>query len=331
MPAVTVLLLSYNQADYLRQCIQSVVDQTCDDWELLLTDNGSTDGSAEIIKDYAAHPRVRAVLHGANRPVTQRQNEAVALARGEYFSILYSDDFYLPNKLERQLGCFHKDPAIDVVYSPGYRLNQTTGRRWLDPTIDVSGSVFDAFLDNLMNTAYVNPISPLARTACFKRYPFLEEIFIEGEAIYLRMAMTYRFHFDPEPVVVMRDHPFNRGRAVRRSMENFLVALDRLEHHPDFPEDSHARLQALKVRTLRSCGWQGVRVTDELQWAREMFRQAVALDWMQAFHPKTVAGVGMSLLPSAARRTLNHALFAMTRPSGHSNAIGVSEIPRVRS
>ena len=330
MPAVSVLVLSYNQADYLAQCVESVLNQTCRDWELLLVDNGSTDRSPEIIRKYADHPQVRAILHDTNAPVTQRQNEAVALARGEYFSILYSDDFYLPTKLERQLECFLQHPDAGVVYSPGYRFNQTNARQWQDPSIDVSGHVLDELLDNLVNTAYINPISPLARTACFERYPFLEEIFIEGEAIYLRIAMTFKFHFDPEPVVVMRDHPLNRGRSVRRSMENFLVSLDRLGEHADFPVASRAKLRALKARTFRSCGWQGVRITEDICWSRRMFREAVSIDWRQSLHPKTIAGMAMSLLPPPALHAVNHAIFAITRPRGHSNYVAVSEIPRAR-
>lgn len=322
MPAVTVVLLSYNQSEYLAQSVESVLNQTSRDWELLVIDNGSTDKSQELLKRYADHPQVRLVMHADNQACTKRLNEGMALAAGEYISILYSDDFYLPNKVEQQLRCFNQGaPDLGVVYSPGHRFNQTTGEQWLDQSVEASGDVLNAFLDNLVKTAYVNPISPMVRRECFLRYPFLEEIFIEGEAIYLRLAMRYQFHYDPVPVVVMRDHPGNLGRSVKRNMEYLLFALGRLEHHADFPEASRGHLRALRIRVFRSSGWQGVRVVDDGEWARKMFRSSLALDWKEAFHPKTIAGIGMSLLPAPIRRTLNQGIGAIRRPAGHSNYV----------
>jgi glycosyltransferase involved in cell wall biosynthesis len=326
MPAVSVVLLSYNQSEYLAQSVESVLNQTSSDWELLVIDNGSTDGSHAVLKRYESHPQVRLVLHADNLPCTKRLNEGVALAKGEYVSILYSDDYYLPNKIARQLTCFREGSSdLGVVYSPGYRLHQTTRDQWLDPFVDVSGEVLDAFLENLLNTAYVNPISPLVKRECFERYPFHEEIFIEGEGIYLRIAMRYRFKFDPEPVVVMRDHHANLGRSIKRNMEFLLFVLDRLEHHPDFPDRSRSRLHALKIRVIRTSGWQAVRVADDGDWARAMFRRSLSLDWKEAFHPKTIAGLGLSFLPSSLRRAVNGGVGALKRSPGHSNYVRVED------
>jgi glycosyltransferase involved in cell wall biosynthesis len=322
VPAVTVVLLSYNQSEYLAQSVESVLTQTSPDWELLVIENGSTDGSQDLLKRYAGHPQVRLVLHPDNQACTRRLNEGIAQAHGEFVSILYSDDFYLPNKVERQLQCFAEGPPnLGVVYSPGYRLNQTTGDRWLDATVDASGQVLNTFLDNLVNTAYVNPISPMVRRECFVRYPFLEKIFIEGEAIYLRIAMRYAFQYDPVPVVVMRDHPRNLGRSIKRNIEFLLASLDWLERHADFPDESRPHLRALKIRVFRNSGWQAVRVVNDGRWAREMFRESLSLDWKQAFHPKTVAGVGMSLLPSSVRRAVNQGIGTIRRQPGHSNYV----------
>lgn len=328
-PRVSVLLLSYNQADYLGQAVESVLAQSSQEWELLVLENGSTDRSRDVLAAYAGDPRVRLFLHDTNQACTRRFNEGVAAARGEFVSLLYSDDYYLPNKLDRQLACFDRSPDTGVVYSPGYRLNQTTKQQWLDATVQVSGQVLTALLDHLERVAYINPISPMARRECFVRYPFHEGIFIEGEAIYLRHAMRYPFTYDSEPVVVMRDHGGNLGRSVRRNVEYFLYAIERLEQHEDFPEASRAALAAMKVRLYRNAGWQGVRVVDDLPWAREMFARACALDPSRRWDPKVLVGRTLSRMPPAARRAANRAIFALKRPQGHSNYVPDPEARRV--
>src|SRR5688572_7176042 len=95
-PKVSVVLCTYNQAPYLAEAIESVLSQTHRNFELIVVDNGSTDGSQELLADYAADPRVRLQLHRENGPVTRRLNEAMACASGEYVSVLYADDYYLP-------------------------------------------------------------------------------------------------------------------------------------------------------------------------------------------------------------------------------------------
>jgi glycosyltransferase involved in cell wall biosynthesis len=322
VPAVSVLLLSYNQSAYLPQAVESVLAQTSHDWELIVLENGSTDGSQQLLQKYADHPQVRLVLHADNQACTKRFNEGVAMARGEFVSLLYSDDWYLPNKVEKQLACFRRAPETGVVYSPGYRYNQTTKQQFLDATVKASGaSVLNELFDNLERVAYINPISPMARRECFVRYPFFEDIFIEGEAIYLRHAMRYPFLFDPEPVVVMRDHGANLGRSVKRNVGFLTYALDQIERHPDLAASSRPHLHALKTRLFRNAGWQGIRVADDLPWAREMFRQARALDPRERYHPKAVIGLTLSYLPAYVRRLANRAIFAITRPAGHANYV----------
>ncbi|MEI8155141.1 MAG: glycosyltransferase [Hyphomicrobiales bacterium] len=121
---VSIILSGYNQAAYVEDAMASAFAQTHRNLEVVVVDNGSTDGSPALLKKYETDPRVRLLLHDRNGPVTQRLNEAIRLASGQYISILYADDYYLPHKLARQLEEFSKLPAdYGVVYSPGLRLD----------------------------------------------------------------------------------------------------------------------------------------------------------------------------------------------------------------
>jgi len=304
-PLVSVVLCSYNQGKYVAHAVESVLGQTYSNWELVVVDNGSSDDTKSRLEPYRGDPRTRWLLHDENQPVTRRLNQGIAASRGDLVSLLYSDDYYLPRKLERQVECFSRlGPEYGVVYSPGYRLDVRTGKTALDSSLKVSGDVLEALLLRHAE-GFINPISPLMRRACFERYPFQEDLFVEGESINLRFAMTFKFFLLDEPLVVMREHDTNIGKAIPANVDRLMIVLDRLERHPDLPPPARALVPVFRSRILRDAGWQGVRVVGDIPWARECYRRSVkALPW-QRFHPRVVAGRALALLPDRGRGLLN--------------------------
>jgi glycosyltransferase involved in cell wall biosynthesis len=98
-PLVSILLASYNYAQYIGQSIESVRNQTYDNWELIICDDGSTDNSIDVIKRYSSHePRI-SVIQKANGGHASALNAAFAHSRGEIVCLLDADDIYLPNKV----------------------------------------------------------------------------------------------------------------------------------------------------------------------------------------------------------------------------------------
>ena len=92
-PLITLITAVYNTADYLRECIDSVVAQTYDNWELLLVDDGSTDGSGQICDEYAAKDSRIKVVHKKNSGKADACNMAIKMAKGEYIGFVDSDDW----------------------------------------------------------------------------------------------------------------------------------------------------------------------------------------------------------------------------------------------
>jgi glycosyltransferase involved in cell wall biosynthesis len=322
MPAVSVIVNSYNQAEYLEDCINSVLNQTFQDWELLVVDNGSTDGSQALLQKFAAHPKVRLILHPENKPPTIRKNHALSLARGEFVSLLYSDDYYLPNKLQVQMEAFAGQPKdCGVVYTPGYRLNVDTDVQSLDATNTTSGWILGDLLEGL-TSAFINPISPLMRHECFERYPFQEDLFFEGENIFFRFALSFKFLYLPIPTVVMRDHARNAGRAFKKNVPEILTCLERVQRSPELTPHDAATLRRVKTNFYRHSAWIVLRVANDRQFARDMFLQALTRDWRQGLHPKTFVGLGMTLLPSNVLARLNALGFLIKRTNRHVNYVG---------
>lgn len=99
---ISVVIPVYNSAPYLRQCLDSVLAQTFKDWELLLVDDASADGSSDICREYAAHcSRVRVLRHDTNRGVSAARNTGIHAACGEWITFVDADDTLSPSALTR--------------------------------------------------------------------------------------------------------------------------------------------------------------------------------------------------------------------------------------
>jgi glycosyltransferase involved in cell wall biosynthesis len=110
---VTVMITVFNGAAYLAESIESVLEQTYRPIELIVLDDGSTDGSGDIARSFGSALRFARQDNGG---MSAARNSAVALASGTYFSFLDADDRFRPEKTERQMKALHSDPSVDVVF-----------------------------------------------------------------------------------------------------------------------------------------------------------------------------------------------------------------------
>ncbi len=115
-PTVTVLMPVYNGIAHLREGIGSVVGQSFHDWELLVVDDGSTDGSAEVAEGWG-DARVRVVRNGENLGLVASLNRGLAEARGEFVARLDADDVCAPTRLAEQVSFARGNPAVPLLGS----------------------------------------------------------------------------------------------------------------------------------------------------------------------------------------------------------------------
>jgi hypothetical protein len=112
-PAVTVLLPAYNAQAWLDEALRSVLRQSFRDLELLIIDDGSTDGTAELVRRYA-DDRIRIVRHERNRGLIESLNEGIDLARGRFVARMDADDIAHPRRLERQLAFLEQRADVGI-------------------------------------------------------------------------------------------------------------------------------------------------------------------------------------------------------------------------
>ena len=127
-PLVTVYIASYNYARFLDQAIDSVLDQTLREFELIIIDDGSTDGSREIIEKYADHEKVITVYQ-RNQGLAVTNNIALRQARGQYVMRLDADDWVTSNALSGQVDVLDMDSDVDIVLPDYWRVEDSRQSR----------------------------------------------------------------------------------------------------------------------------------------------------------------------------------------------------------
>jgi glycosyltransferase involved in cell wall biosynthesis len=232
---VSILLPIYNRVHTLPRCLASIRAQTFADWELIAVDDGSSDGSAELI---AGDPRFRLLRHEANRGASAARNTALAAAAGEFVALIDSDDEWLPRKLERQLACL-QERAADGCGCEYWMVDGARERRIALPAPA-------SWAEELhVRCTLGNGTTLLARRECLLAIGPLDEqlrIYEDWDWM-LRFAMRFRYTVLEEPLARVhvsgpRD-PVAFAQSAERFLQNHAVEFQRL-----------GRAHAAKVHSL---------------------------------------------------------------------------------
>lgn len=131
MPLFSVIIPFYNKAPYVSKTVESVIEQTYKDWELVMVDDGSTDGSSEIVAGFS-DPRIQTVRLEKNAGVSNARNKGVSIATAPYITFLDADDWWEPTFLAEMAGLIERHPEAGL-YSTGYYIVKH-GQRRVAPT-----------------------------------------------------------------------------------------------------------------------------------------------------------------------------------------------------
>ena len=115
-PLVSVILTVFNRENYLKRSINSLLNQSFSNWELIAIDDGSKDGSLEILQGYALQNRKIKVLKQKNMGLPLSRNRGIKAAAGRYITFLDSDDEYEKDHLEKRAEFLEKNPGIDLLH-----------------------------------------------------------------------------------------------------------------------------------------------------------------------------------------------------------------------
>jgi glycosyltransferase involved in cell wall biosynthesis len=295
-PTVSVIVTSYNYGRYIAAALKSVRDQSFDDFECLVVDDGSTDDSIAVIQSFLPDARFR-LIRLENGGVSRARNVGLDQARGRFFAFLDADDVWRPTKLERQLGRFSDDPSLGVVF---------TGRTLIDrddvsqPSADLTPPEGDVVVP-LFRQNFVCFSSAMVKAEASVRVGGFDERL--GLAVdydfWLRVAGCYRFAWVDEPLVAYRIGHGNNISA--RQRDRYYVALyvmrrirGQFETTRRIPPAAVARAEAETFANLGILS-RGASTTESARW----LLRAVKCDPFCALAWRGLLG---TLAPAALRR-----------------------------
>ena len=283
-PAVSVVIPTYNSARYITETIGSVLNQTFDDLELIVVDDGSTDDTPAVVT--ACGPPVRLVSQ-ANAGVCAARNRGIREAAGRYLCLLDHDDYWFGDKLQRQVTAMQKHPDCGVIYSPYIPWAPDAAGRFPTPdSFDLAayGDGIDAAFSGWIYHQFLLDCCMLTSTSMFRREVFdhcggFDEALPYGEdwELWLRISRDFTFVKLRRPDTLYRQHPQQGNRVVR-------------------PHDYRTLLLRRAMRTWGLCGPDGrcVRRGKFLGQLAE-YQSAYALGQLRAGH----RGAGLAALARA--------------------------------
>lgn len=201
-PTVSVIIPTYNRAHLIGRSIASVLNQTYQDFEIIVIDDGSSDNTEQLILNFG-NEKIRYIRHEKNKGQPAARNAGIKAARGNYIAFHDSDDECLPEKLEKVMKVFETaPPSIGVVYSGFYKI--TGDNITYMPTSWVTekeGNIHQ----QLLRGSCVWAGNMITRKECLEKVGMFDESLpaLEDWELTIRISKHYEFKFIEEPLIIV--------------------------------------------------------------------------------------------------------------------------------
>ncbi len=229
MPKVSVIIPTYNRLPMLMEAIDSVLTQDFEDFELIVVDDGSTDGTADEIRKMGG--RVRLIQHPENRGVSAARNKGILHARGKYIAFLDSDDLWVKGKLKIQAAFLDENPHYPLCYTDEIWIRK--GKR-VNPMLKhakYSGWIFEKCLP----LCIISPSSAMMRKTLFKKVGLFDEALpvCEDYDFWLRVSARFPIFFINRKLIIKRGgHPDQLSQRSWGNDRYRVIALEKLLSEP---------------------------------------------------------------------------------------------------
>lgn len=280
---VSVIMNCYNGEKYLREAIDSVSAQTYKNWEIIFWDNQSTDQSAEIYKSYN-DPRLKYFYAPAHTLLYEARNYAIEKASGNFFAFLDVDDWWHPEKLEKQIPLFD-DPEVGIVCGNYWIFSERKNKRW---KLFKKPAPIGWVLNELLNFYFVGLLTLVVRRSALASldYQCNPQYHMIGDMdLVVRLSIHWKLNCEQDPVGFYRWHG---GNESLKHQSRFLSELEGWLR--EMSENEVIRLcpglKSLKnIYTYQKALYQlfqsdrkgAYRLSNDLPWGRLKFKLWVGL------------------------------------------------------
>lgn len=249
MPALlSIIVPVYNTEEYLDNCIQSVLNQIWQDWELILINDGSTDRSGDICEQYAADDNRIHVIHTSNHGQSAARNKGIEIANGEYITFVDSDDEITPETYAENIKILKENPSLQVVQFPtfeGYNINGGILCKYPERYFQSNREIQIEFLEHLP-TVTASVCNKIFKKEIFnvlnfheghlhEDYTFVDQLVKNIDNFYISEKGQYHYYH--------RSVSTTHTDDVNRHLDLLSCDISRLERRYAFPELKHLLIE----------------------------------------------------------------------------------------
>jgi len=279
LPKVSVIIPVFNGENYLREAIDSVLAQTYKNFELLVVDDGSNDGTWDMIQSYGSR------LYGIrkkNGGVASALNCGIQQASGDYIAWLSHDDLFLPDKLERQVEFLIQFPQFIACYTDYYIIDENGN---VIQEIETPWFPRQEAIRALFARSYINGSTMVIERSCFETVGLFSETlrYTQDIEMWLRLLEHFEIGRVSEKLLKWRSHPSQGSRNVSPHLEEaqamFKQVFERMEVTGIFPEYGDSARSPKTV--AKAYTWLGDTMAFHRAWygfAEEQYKRAIEID-----------------------------------------------------
>ena len=244
MPKVSVIIPTHNRAEYLRSSITSVLNQTYQDFEIIIVDDGSKDHTHEVVASFT-DPRIKYIRHDTGKGDAGARNTGIINSSGDYIGFLDDDDQWLPTKLALQVTVLvNSPPHIGGVYTGHFDISGTDGT-----ITNISYPVRRGDLSRyaLIESCFITSCVLLKRE-CFEKVGLFDESipYCNDRDMWIRIAKAFHFEYIKRPLVKYLIHKYKLSTNFKLAVEGREIILQK--YHADFSR--HKKAHAERYLTL---------------------------------------------------------------------------------
>jgi glycosyltransferase involved in cell wall biosynthesis len=232
---VSVVITSYNYARFIGQAIQSVLDQTYRDLQIIVVDDGSTDETRAVLDRFGS---AITCIYQQNQGKSAALNQGLALAQGQYVAFLDSDDYWLPDAVAARVAAFEAEPTIGVVYGRARVIDEKG--QFQPYTLGAPEPYPGQTFKSLLCGVFVYFLTLMVRRDCLQAVGgrFDPDFGTTNDwELYLRLSRVCRFHYLNRPLACYRVHSSNWSSNPALMAEQMTRLIDRTLAATDLPNE----------------------------------------------------------------------------------------------
>lgn len=198
-PKVSIILPTYNRIDFLKECLESIEKQTFSDYELIVIDDASTDGTEIFLN---SRENIKRIRHSGNLGVSAARNNGIRSALGQYICFIDSDDLWMEKKLEAQVRWMETHPDCMAIHTDEIWIRNGKRVNPMNKHEKRGGYIFE----HCLPLCVVSPSSVMLRAALLEESGLFDESLpaCEDYDLWLRISAKHHFHFLTEKLTVKR-------------------------------------------------------------------------------------------------------------------------------